>query len=112
MPLYEYRCLKCGRVTELLQKLNDPPLARCTVCQGKVEKLISRTSFQLKGGGWYAQGYGSRPETSESSGAASAGKADAAVGKAEPAESAAAKDTSKKTESKGSGSAKKKKTGE
>jgi putative FmdB family regulatory protein len=58
MPLYEYRCEKCGRVTEVLQKVGDRPLRRCEICSGKLEKLISRTSFQLKGGGWYAQGYG------------------------------------------------------
>jgi putative FmdB family regulatory protein len=57
MPLYEYRCLDCGDVSEVLQKLNDPPLRRCKRCSGKVEKLVSRTSFQLKGGGWYSHGY-------------------------------------------------------
>ena len=57
MPLYEYRCLKCGEVFEVLQKFSDPPLKRCSSCRGKLEKLVSRTSFQLKGGGWYAQGY-------------------------------------------------------
>ena len=59
MPLYEYRCLKCGDVTEVLQKLSDRPLRKCRLCSGKLEKLISRTSFQLKGGGWFAHGYGS-----------------------------------------------------
>ena len=58
MPLYEYRCLGCQRVIEVLQKVSDRPLRRCQVCQGKLEKLISRTSFLLKGGGWFAQGYG------------------------------------------------------
>ena len=58
MPIYEYRCLKCGSEIEVLQKFSDPPLRRCKECRGKLEKLISRTSFQLKGGGWYAQGYG------------------------------------------------------
>ena len=59
MPLYEYRCLKCEHVTEVLQKLSDRPLRKCKLCSGKLEKLISRTSFQLKGGGWFAHGYGS-----------------------------------------------------
>jgi putative FmdB family regulatory protein len=58
MPLYEYRCLKCGHEMEVLQKFDDPPLRRCQKCRSKVEKLISRSSFQLKGGGWYDQGYG------------------------------------------------------
>lgn len=57
MPLYEYRCQACGHETEVLQKVSDRPLRRCPKCSGKFEKLISRTSFQLKGGGWYAHGY-------------------------------------------------------
>jgi len=60
MPLYEYRCTKCGHEIEVLQKFSDRPKRRCGECSGKLEKLISRTSFQLKGGGWYDQGYGSR----------------------------------------------------
>jgi len=60
MPLYEYRCLKCEHVIEVLQRLSDRPLRKCKLCSGKLEKLISRTSFQLKGGGWFAHGYGSR----------------------------------------------------
>ena len=58
MPLYEYRCTKCGAEMEVLQKFSDPPKRRCRKCHGKLEKLISRTSFQLKGGGWFEQGYG------------------------------------------------------
>ena len=58
MPLYEYRCRKCGELTEVLQKLSDPPLRRCRRCRGTLDKLISRTSFQLKGGGWFNEGYG------------------------------------------------------
>ena len=58
MPLYEYRCLECERVIEVLQKFSDRPLRRCKSCKGKLEKLISRTSFKLKGGGWYSEGYG------------------------------------------------------
>ena len=60
MPLYEYGCTACGHRLEEQQKLADPPLSTCPVC-GKpaLEKLISATSFVLKGGGWYKDGYGS-----------------------------------------------------
>jgi len=62
MPLYEYRCKACGHVMEVLQKLSDPPVRKCDQCSGRsVEKLLSRTSFQLKGGGWYGEGYGKTP---------------------------------------------------
>lgn len=60
MPIYEYRCKSCGHVMEVWAKMSDPPPAECERCQSAgPEKIISRTAFQLKGGGWYAQGYGS-----------------------------------------------------
>jgi putative FmdB family regulatory protein len=59
MPIYEYECLANGHVFEELQKISDRPLSKCKVCGGKVKKLISSTSFQLKGGGWYKDGYAS-----------------------------------------------------
>ena len=59
MPIYEYRCTKCGHLIEIIQKLSDRPLRKCSECSGRLEKLVSRASFQLKGGGWYAEGYSS-----------------------------------------------------
>jgi len=58
MPIYEYRCTSCGRTLEVIQKLDDKPLRKCTECSGNLEKLISRTAFHLKGGGWFSEGYG------------------------------------------------------
>jgi len=57
MPIYEYLCEKCGSHVEVMQKINDAPLKRCQKCRGKLEKVVSRTSFQLKGGGWYLSDY-------------------------------------------------------
>lgn len=57
MPIYEYRCRKCGEF-EATQRITDSPLTRCPTCRGKVTKLISNTSFQLKGSGWYITDYG------------------------------------------------------
>jgi len=63
MPLYAYRCLSCQKAHEVIQKFSDPALKKCPHCGGSLEKEISRTSFQLKGGGWYKDGYGTpRPE--------------------------------------------------
>lgn len=56
MPIYEYRCQQCGDF-EVTRKITDRPLARCPTCKGKVKKLISNTSFQLKGSGWYITDY-------------------------------------------------------
>ena len=67
MPIYEYRCTSCGQVTEVIQKLSEAPLTECTACSGRLEKLFSVAAFQLKGGGWFSDGYGrgSAPEASQ-----------------------------------------------
>jgi len=57
MPIYEYKCTQCGRRFEALQRINEEPLQRCIHCGGPVEKLISQSSFQLKGAGWYVTDY-------------------------------------------------------
>ena len=56
MPVYEYECQKCGTF-ETTQRITDEPLSKCPTCKGKVKKLISNTSFQLKGTGWYITDY-------------------------------------------------------
>lgn len=57
MPIYEYGCHKCGKTTEIMQKFSDQPLSRCPSCGGKVSKIMSNCSFQLKGSGWYVTDY-------------------------------------------------------
>jgi len=59
MPIYEYKCTKCGKEFEVIQKFSDKPVSKCIHCSGKVEKLISQSSFHLKGTGWYATDYAS-----------------------------------------------------
>ena len=61
MPIYEYQCEACQDVIEAQQSLSDKPLTTCPACTGNLKKLISRSSFQLKGGGWYSDGYSSSP---------------------------------------------------
>ena len=56
MPIYEYQCEKCGTF-EVTQRITEKPLAKCPTCKSKVRKLISNTSFQLKGSGWYITDY-------------------------------------------------------
>ncbi len=72
MPIYEYRCSACGDEFEIIQKLSDATLSRCKKCGGSLEKLFSRTAFLLKGGGWYADGYGG-PGSKKGSGEGEAG---------------------------------------
>jgi putative FmdB family regulatory protein len=57
MPIYEYECTQCGKVEEVLQNFSDAPLTTCSVCSGKLNKLISQSSFHLKGSGWYVTDY-------------------------------------------------------
>jgi putative FmdB family regulatory protein len=68
MPIYEYRCEKCGKVFEVLQRFSDDPLKIHEGCGGEVEKLISHSAFQLKGSGWYVTDYakGSTPAANAS----------------------------------------------
>jgi putative FmdB family regulatory protein len=58
MPMYEYQCESCRNSFELRQKFSDAPASQCPSCGGPVHKLISQTAFTLKGGGWFAEGYG------------------------------------------------------
>ena len=57
MPLYEYKCLKCGRRTEKIESVSGPHLKKCPHCGGKVESLISAPAIQFKGSGWYVTDY-------------------------------------------------------
>lgn len=61
MPIYEYACSKCGKLNEVLQKVNDPTPERCDGCgaKGTLRKVVSRSSFVLRGGGWYSDLYSS-----------------------------------------------------
>lgn len=60
MPIYEYKCRKCGKQFEIFQGITDPELKSCKFCKGKVSKLVSLSSFSLKGSGWYATDYGGK----------------------------------------------------
>lgn len=76
MPIYEYKCSKCGTITEAIQKFSDAPLTDCTDCgsRGSLSKLMSLGSFHLKGSGWYVTDYGRK----DTGGGASKGKGTAA----------------------------------
>jgi putative FmdB family regulatory protein len=70
MPIYEYQCQKCREVLESMQKFSDPPLTECPSCSGDLKKMISHSSFHLKGSGWYVTDYSrkgsSAPESKKS----------------------------------------------
>jgi putative FmdB family regulatory protein len=65
MPLYEYKCKECDKTFEVLQKIKAEPLTKCLHCQGDVEKLVSISSFQFKGSGWYITDYKNKNKSSK-----------------------------------------------
>lgn len=67
MPLYEYKCKSCNKTFEVLQRINEEPLESCKYCRGEVEKLISVSSFQFKGSGWYITDYKNKSSKTSSS---------------------------------------------
>ena len=109
MPIYEYTCAKCRKLTDVLQKVSDPPPGRCSHCgaKGKLTRVVSRTSFVLRGGGWYADLYSSKKPEPASSKAAATGEGKGEE-KSEPSAATGSKssETSAKDESssKGAGS--------
>lgn len=67
MPIYEYGCTKCGEIEEALQRFSDKPLTKCKHCSGRLHKLISQSTFHLKGTGWYVTDYADKSKSTGSS---------------------------------------------
>lgn len=68
MPLYEYRCSKCGKVFEVIQKFADAPLTEHPECGGAVERLLSTSALQFKGSGWYVNDYAKKSSSGKGEG--------------------------------------------
>ncbi len=77
MPIYEYSCQSCGKVIDVLQKFSDPAPETCSQCgtANSLTKIVSRSSFVLKGGGWYSDLYGSTKKDAASTGSESSSTA-------------------------------------
>jgi putative FmdB family regulatory protein len=86
MPLYEYRCAKCGNVFEVIQKFADAPLTEHPECGGSVERLLSTSALQFKGSGWYVNDYAKKSSSSGKSETKSEGKSENST-ESKPAES-------------------------
>ncbi len=89
MPIYEYQCDNCG-VFEVSQRITEDSLKKCPTCKAKVKRLISNTSFMLKGSGWYATDYG-HSKTNPSSSNESTGSANSSNGKSSESKSSDSK---------------------
>jgi putative FmdB family regulatory protein len=68
MPLYEYKCEKCGHQFEKIQKFSDKMLKKCPECGGRVEQMISAPAVQFKGSGWYVTDYANKSHAPSSDG--------------------------------------------
>ncbi|MGH9452397.1 MAG: FmdB family zinc ribbon protein [Terriglobia bacterium] len=75
MPLYEYRCKKCGQHFEKIQKFSDEPFSVCSECGGELEQMLSSPAIQFKGSGWYVTDYAkkSSPPSGDSAAQSSGG---------------------------------------
>jgi len=101
LPLYEYKCLKCGRVTEKIENVSGPFLKKCPHCGGKVESLISASAIQFKGSGWYVTDYAGKkagagagtPDKSSGDGSESKEKKEPKDSKSDVSKDSAAKET-------------------
>lgn len=100
MPVYEYQCKACDHEFEREQRITDKPLKKCPACGSmQAKRLISRTSFVLKGGGWYSDLY----STPRSNAAKGANGGDSGSKPAKPEKSEPSKTSKPASDSKGSG---------
>ncbi len=99
MPIYEYKCKKCKGEFEVFQKISDPDEKCCKFCRGPVHKLVSLSSFQLQGSGWYVTDYGGKKpkgdegkKESKEAGSTPAETTSPVTAKAEPSPTTTTKD--------------------
>ena len=108
LPLYEYRCLKCDRHTDKIEKMNGPHLKKCPHCGGKVESVLTAPSIQFKGTGWYVTDYGRKTSGGDSSKGDKGEKSERSE-KSEKSERSEKSEKSDKSESKSTAPAKEQK---
>ena len=113
MPIYEYVCSQCEKTTDVMQKVSDPAPGTCPSCnaEGTLSRMVSRTSFVLKGGGWYSDLYGSTKKSesskSESSGSSASSSSSTTTAPSSPSSSTSSPSTPSSSGSSDGGTAKK-----
>ena len=108
MPIYEYVCGKCGKKTEVIQRVNEAPLKVCPHCSGRLKKAFSAPAIQFKGSGWYVTDYARAKREEKKSG----GESESGSGKSDSTEKSKSEASSKsenRSEKKPSGKPDKKK---
>jgi putative FmdB family regulatory protein len=76
LPLYEYECQKCHKVSEKIENVNGPHLKKCPHCGGKVELKVSRSAIQFKGSGWYVTDYAGKKASTDTTGGSAGGNSE------------------------------------
>ena len=109
MPIYRYRCAACEAEDEVIANVDDPPPEACSKCgaTGSLSKLVARSAFHLKGGGWYAQGYGSSGSAgteASSDSDSSSGDSDSSSGDSDSSGGSSSSSSSSSSDSNGSSS--------
>ena len=105
MPLYEYRCQSCKKVFEVIQTFAAKPKRKCEECGGGLEKLVSRSGFVLKGGGWYKTDYGTGLAGTKPSDSSGSSSPDSGGSSSSDSEGAAASNSSGSSSSDSEGAA-------
>jgi len=109
LPLYEYKCVKCGHRFEKIESVSSPISKKCPKCGAKAERMLSAAAIQFKGSGWYVTDYAGKKtdgSSSEKSGEGEASKGKEKPGDAKPPESSKSSESTKSSEK---GTTKKKK---
>jgi putative FmdB family regulatory protein len=109
VPLYEYKCLKCGRHTDKIESVSGPHLKKCPHCGGKVESVITAPAIQFKGAGWYVTDYGGKKTSAADGDKAETPAAETKDSASKEKESASKEAASKESSSKDSKEGKEKK---
>jgi putative FmdB family regulatory protein len=104
MPVYEYRCNACHQIFEYQQRMADAPKTVCESCSGALERIISRSAFQFKGGGWYKDLYASSKPSESSTPASTPSTSTASEAKPASSGSSDSGSSSSSSSSGGSGS--------
>jgi len=99
MPIYEYKCDKCG-IYEVTQRITESPLKKCPTCGRKTERILSRSSFVLKGSGWYQTDYGRKGSSVSESSSSNGSTSTPSSTESKPAPSSESKSTSEKPSTK------------
>src|ERR1700677_3332747 len=106
MPLFEYKCKKCGHQFEKIQKYSDRMVKKCPDCGGRVEQTITAPAVQFKGTGWYVTDYAKKSSglSSSDGGSKDSKKEDKSKSDSGAKESSSKESSSKESSSKESSS--------